>query len=197
MVTRRAICAFLLSCLSPVGLADSCRKSYKDSCLLLQKLGEIEEGTLPELPHKRPNYDDPEPLGVTFFRTRLENRKLANLTLPRTFFGRSEVRKVSFENTDLSESTLCWNDFTEVNFSKATLANADLRATTFVKVRFNQADLRGADLRRSSFEACSFVGADFSGAIANREQQADLTLSKRQFAQVSWTDNDGDEPGGG
>jgi uncharacterized protein YjbI with pentapeptide repeats len=197
MISRRAITVFLLSCLSPLGLASPRRKTYRDSCLLLQKIGQIEQGALPKIPDHRPNYDDPEPLGVSFFRTLLENEKLANLTLPRTFFSRSEIRKVSFENTDLAESTLCWNDFIEVNFSKATLTKSDLRAAIFVKVRFNQADLRGTDLRRSSFEACSFVGADLSGAAATRKQQASLNLSERQLAQVSWTDDDGEEPGGG
>jgi hypothetical protein len=195
--SRRAITAFLLSCLSPLGLAASRRKTYRDSCLLLQKFGELERGPLPEMPKKRPNYDDPGPLGVSFFRTLLENKKLANLTLPRTFFSRSEIKNVSFENTDLSESTLCWNDFIEVDFSKATLAKSDLRAAIFVRVRFNSADLRGTDLRRSSFEACSFVGADFSGAIATRKQQSSLTLSEKQSALISWTNDDGDEPGGG
>jgi uncharacterized protein YjbI with pentapeptide repeats len=160
-------------------------------------MGELEQGDLPKIPQGRPNYDDEGPLGVNFFRTRLEHKKLVNLTLPRTFFSRSEIRKVSFENTDLSESTLCWNNFIEVDFSKATLTNSDLRAATFTRVRFNQADLRGTDLRRSSFDISSFMGADLSGAIATRKQQASLTLSKRQIAQISWTEVDGDEPGGG
>lgn len=198
MMSRRAIVAFLLSCVAPLGTAASPpRKSYKESCLLLQKLGEIDQGDLPEIPPSRPNYDDAAPLGVKFFRTRLENRKLVNLTLGRTFFCQSEIHKVSFQNTDLSESTLCWNDFIEVDFSKAKLTSSDLRAATFLKVLFNHADIRGADLRRSSFDTCSFTGADLSGSIATRKQQAGLSLSKRQINQISWTDEDGDEPGGG
>ncbi len=197
MNSRRAITALLLSCMSPVGLAASRRKSYSESCLFLQKYGELEQGPLPKMPKKRPNYDDPTPLGVSFVRTLLENKKFANLTLQRTFFSRSEIKKVSFENTDLSESTLCWNDFIEVDFTKAALTKSDLRAAIFVRVRFNSADLRGADLRRSSFDACSFVGADLSGAIATRKQKGSLALSEKQSALISWSNDDGNEPGGG
>jgi Pentapeptide repeats (8 copies) len=123
MISRRVITFFLLSLLSPLGLASSRRKSYKESCLLLQKIGQLEPDQFPEMPDHRPRYEDPEPLGVSFFRTVIEDEKLANLTLPRTFFSRSEIRNVSFANTDFSESTLCWNDFIDVDFSKAILRN--------------------------------------------------------------------------
>lgn len=98
---------------------------------------------------------------------------------------------------DLSESNLCWNDFVGVNFSRATLAKSDLRSSNYVKVRFDQADLRGADLRGSTFDACSFVGADMSGAVASQIQQASLPLSDNQRAQVFWTKDEGEKPGGG
>src|SRR5689334_10312217 len=89
----------------------------------VQKL--VDEGILwgeearPVLPDRRPRFDDDEPLGVSFFRTRLNDAQLTNLTLPRTFFGRSGISSSSFENTDLSESTLCWNDFIDVSFRNA------------------------------------------------------------------------------
>jgi uncharacterized protein YjbI with pentapeptide repeats len=60
----------------------------------------------------------------------------SDLTLPRTFFGRSELDGTAFRNTDLTESNLCWNDFNGV----------------------------GADLRRSSFTGCIFEGALLKGA---------------------------------
>jgi len=68
---------------------------------------------------------------VEFFRTRVSDDKFENLTLPRTFFGRSEIRDMSFRGTDLSESTLCWNDFIAVDFSDCDLSNGDLRASLF------------------------------------------------------------------
>src|SRR5262249_38818910 len=101
------------------------RLSYEESCKLLQRHGYPDagaEGAIPPVPDHRPQGDDEEPLGVCFFRTFVgqdieqgdddeSHRNLENLTLPRTFFGKSHIQYVSFKNTDLSESTLCWNDF--------------------------------------------------------------------------------------
>lgn len=111
-------------------------------------------------------YDDPEPLGVNFFRTFVgEGDDLSNLTLPRTFFRKSEVNDASFQSTDLTESNLCWNDFTDVDFTDAVLARSDLRTSLFNRVKFVRTDLRGADLRLSTFEDCDFDGALTTGAI--------------------------------
>lgn len=173
------------------------RLSYEESCRRLQKAGHLDEGPLPPLPDRLPQYDDPEPLGVNFFRTRLENDRLEDMTLPRTFFGRSEVVGVSFRNTDLSQSNLCWNDFIDVDFSSASLESSDLRASTFSKVRFDHADLSRADLRRSTFEKCTFAGAGLAGAVAHERQKQELALSEAQIQQVAWTNDDGEEPDGG
>lgn len=197
MPSRRAIVVTLLSCLSSVGMASTKRKDYRASCQLLQDLGLIDKGEPPRMPDHRPQYDDLEPLGIRFFRTLVTNAKLSNLTIPKTFFGRSKISKVSFENCDLSESTLCWNDFIEVDFSRSALTQSDLRASMYVKVLFDQADLRGVDLRLSSFEACSFVGANMTNALANLKQQVSLPLSAAQRAQMYWTADEGEEPGGG
>jgi hypothetical protein len=197
MFSRRAIVFILLSCLSPFGVASTVRKNYGESCQFLQELGLIGEGKLPPMPDHRPQYNDHGPLGVSFFRTQVKNLNLANLTIPRTFFSRSTLNNVSFEHSDLSESTLCWNDFIEVSFSRSILTRSDLRASTYTKVCFDRADLSGADLRHSSFEACSFVGANMTCAVASRKQQAGLRLSDAQRAQMSLTTDEGDEPGGG
>ncbi len=69
-----------------------------------------------------------------------------NLTLPRTYFGRSQIGPVSFENTDISESTLCWNDFSDVDFTDADLSQCDMRASQFTGVTFVRTNLRYADL---------------------------------------------------
>jgi uncharacterized protein YjbI with pentapeptide repeats len=121
----------------------------------------------------------------------------SNLTVPRTFFGRSEVSGASFRNTDLSESTLCWNDFVEVDFSDGSLRGGDLRAAVFDGVIFARCDLRGADLRRSSFKRCEFTDADLRGAKLTREQAVLLELSLEQERGVLWEDGDGEEPDGG
>src|SRR5262249_28078690 len=138
------------------------RLSYEESCRLLQRLGYPDagaDGVIPPMPDHRPQCDDEEPLGVCFFRTKegAGEHDLENLTLPRTFFGKSEVGPVSFKNTDLSESNLCWNDFNRVNFTDADLSGSDLRASLFCECDFVRTNLRNSDLRRSTFEKCDFT----------------------------------------
>jgi BTB/POZ domain-containing protein KCTD9 len=170
------------------------RLTYEESCRLLLRLGCLYAGDygggLPVLPDRRPEPGDDLPHGVSFFRTWLGSGQpfglkasspehegggigehdLENLTLPRTFFGRSEVSYISFSNTDLSESTLCWNDFIEVDFTDADLSEGDLRASIYTRTLFVRANLRNADLRRSTFEECDFTDADLRGAKLTREQ---------------------------
>ena len=121
------------------------------------------------IPDHQPQIDQ-DPLGVTFFRTfvGVGEDDLENLTLPRTFFGRSEIGPVSFKNTDLAESNLCWNDFNEVNFTDADLSGCDIRASFFSEIHFVRTNLRNADLRHSYFEACDFTDADMRGAKLTR-----------------------------
>jgi hypothetical protein len=170
------------------------RPSYEESCRELQRLGWLKAGSIPPLPTRRPCHHDPD-LGVEFFRTRVSDDKFENLTLPRTFFGRSELRDMSFRGTDLSESTLCWNDFIGVDFSGCDLSNSDLRAALFQKVNFSGANLSQADLRRSQFQSCNFSGANLRGAKLTRSQR--LSLSPSQEQEVDWQRSDGDEPDGG
>lgn len=178
------------------------RLSYEESSRLLQRLRHPDagaEGVIPPIPDHRPQCDDEEPLGMRFFRTWVGfgESNLENLTLPRTFFGRSQIGPVSFKNTDLSESTLCWNDFNGVNFTDADLSGCDLRASIFSEVDFVRTNLRNADLRRSSFEACDFTDADMRGAELTREQGEQIHLSDQQQSVIDWQESDGDEPPGG
>jgi uncharacterized protein YjbI with pentapeptide repeats len=174
------------------------RPAYEDSCRFLQQHGYLDAGEFPPLPDHVPQYDDSEPLGVSFFRTMVSDEvSLDNLTLPRTFFGRSEVNKASFRNTDLTESNLCWNDFLGVDFTGAVLAKADMRSSLFTDVRFTRADLRGADMRRSSFDRCVFDGAMMNGALLTNDQANMLSLTPEQRQAIDWRNDPGDEPGGG
>src|SRR6266478_3881575 len=100
------------------------RVPYAESCKVLQSRELLEADECPPLPDRPPRHDD-EKLGVGFFRTRLADVALDGLTLPRNFFGRSEIRRVSFRGSDLSESTANWNDFIDVDFSSADLSCAD------------------------------------------------------------------------
>lgn len=172
------------------------RRSYAESCAELQRSGLLDPGSIPPMPDHQPRFDDPEPLGVSFFRTCVEG-DLARMTLPRTLFGHSEIRDASFCFSDLSESTLCWCDFAEVDFSDASLRASDLRASTFERVRFARCDLRGADLRRSRFEDCNFTDCQMSGATLTRDQARQIKLSPQQVAEIAWQSDDGEEPEGG
>jgi uncharacterized protein YjbI with pentapeptide repeats len=122
---------------------------------------------------------------------------LENLTIPRTFFGRSEISSLSFMNTDLSESTLCWNDFIEVDFTDADLSGADLRASIFRQVAFVRANLRNADLRHSTLKECDFTDADMAVAKLTRKRGEGIHLSDEQRKVIDWQEGDGDEPLGG
>jgi len=154
----------------------------------------------PFVPRRMPNHDDDE-LGFSFFRTSADEDDFSDCTLLRTFFGRSGLTNVSFRNTDLSESRMCWNDFTDCDFSKADLSGCDVRASKFVRCKFDGADLRRADLRRSSFEGLSFKGANLKGAVMHNDSAADWGadshLTKAQVAAVVWHDDPGDKPTGG
>ena len=144
--------------------------------------------------------DDDEVFGFSFFRNFVEGDDLSDVTLPRTYFGRSGLERVSFRNTDLSESRMCWNDFKECDFSAADLSGCDMRASLFENCKFGGASLRGADLRRSSFHACDFSGADLTGAVADENATIEYLydkLTEEQQASMDWCDDPGEMPPGG
>ena len=170
------------------------RLSYEESC---ERFRPDYLSEKPPLPDRMPRFDD-EQMGLSFYRTFVgEGEDFSNLTIPRTFFGRSEIREVSFRNTDLSESCMCWNDFVGVDFAEADLSFADLRCSTFRRVRFNDASLKGADLRHASFEDCDFDGADLTDAVLSRSQKRLLALTPGQTAVVDWRWRSGPKPDGG
>jgi BTB/POZ domain-containing protein KCTD9 len=174
------------------------RLNYDLSCARLRELGLLAHDSHPPLPERLPHYNDAEPLGVSMFRTLLDDDlDLSDLTLPRTFFGRSRIDRVSFRSSDLRESNLCWNDFNGTDFSGADLADSDLRASLFHNVLFVAANLDGADLRQSSFIDCNFEKAAMKGTILERQQGAAMRLSETQRQTIDWRDECGPEPGGG
>ena len=149
-----------------------------------------------------PSIDDEEPLAFSYYKSGLEDADLGDLTMPRTFFGRSGFTRVRFAGTDLSESRMCWNDFEDCDFRGADLSACDMRASNFKGCTFAGAVLRGADLRRSSFEDCDFAGADLAGAVA-ADADADAIgcvqdcLSDDQQAVMACAPDEGPEPPGG
>ena len=178
------------------------RKSLEETWRYLESQGEVTPRRLdghPLVADSMPNFDDDE-LRFSYYKYRLEDADNGNLTLPRTFIGRSWFVRVSFANTDLSESRVCWNDFTECDFTGADLSGCDLRASDFSGCKFNGASLRGADLRRSKFEDCDFAGADLSGAVAEDTDYEGLVLeflSDAQQAVMVMSEDEGPEPPGG
>ena len=173
------------------------RLPYLESCRHLQALGLLGEGDPPPMANRLPRYDDDEPLGVSFFRMLVKDSDLSNLTLPRSYFGRSEISRVSFRNTDLTESGMSWNDFIEVDFGSAVLTGSDLSASVFDRVDFTGADLRGAQMRRSDFLSCRFDEAILDAAVFARRQALKLAISPSQALVIDWRDDDGPEPDGG
>lgn len=172
------------------------RKPYSDSWEFLRDQQLLEGDVLPVLQERAPTSHD-EQLGVSFFRTRLSNARLEYLSLPQTFFERSEIRGISFRGTDLYESTACWNEFVDVDLREANLSGMDLRGFTFQRVDFRGAHLCGADLRRTSFTACTFAGADLTGAQLSRSLLWFFRLSSTQRRGVNWHNGPGPEPQGG
>ncbi|MGQ0626650.1 MAG: pentapeptide repeat-containing protein [Phycisphaerales bacterium] len=172
------------------------RRTYEESVAELQRLGYLEADEFPPIPGHRPCYGDDEPLGVGFFRAHVTG-ELSGMTLPRTFFGRSEVCDANFCNTDFSESTLCWCTFVGVNLAGACLRDSDLRASYFERVNFSTCDLRGTDLRMSSFSDCDFSGAMVKGMKLVRSQADQVKLDSMQAGAVDWQSDEGEEPGGG
>ena len=172
------------------------RLSYEDSCRALQKQKLLEPGLIPQLRCEPPRHGDTSP-GVSFFRTMIADAKLERLTLPRTFISRSEFRATSFKDTDLSGSTVNWNDFIDVNFTSTDLSGSDLRACVFNGVKFKKANLTGVDFRYCGFTKCDFTGADLTDARLTQKTGRSIRLSPEQQSVIDWQADDGDEPEGG
>jgi BTB/POZ domain-containing protein KCTD9 len=172
------------------------RLNYEESCRFLQQNEWLKKDDIPKLPEQPPQYDDEE-LGVSFFRTLVEDALFDNLTLPRTYFGRSEIKSSSFVGSDLTESVANWNDFINVDFSRADLSKFDFRGCSLQKINFTGSILKDADLRCCGFEDCSFEGADMAGVKMTKEAGTSITLTEDQREVIDWHDDDGPEPGGG
>ena len=173
------------------------RKSFKKTVQALKELEVVAVSELIVLPKRLPQFDDVEPLGLSFFRTTLEDLDFSSLTMKRTFFSKTKIIGCDFTNTDLLESNLCWCNFKDTCFSGANLKWSDLRASKFTNVDFSGCDLSSTDLRRSSFKKCNFEGANLKGARINSLATPKLPLSAEQKAGVDWHVIDDLEPKGG
>jgi BTB/POZ domain-containing protein KCTD9 len=174
------------------------RLNFPDSIERLRLAGLIAPEDNFVIPKRMPQYDDEAIDGFSIFRMGLdETADLSNLTLPRTYIGRSELNGVSFRNSDINESNMCWNDFILSNFEFAVLDSSDSRATNFSNCNFRHCSLRQTDLRHSTFSNCSFVNTDFSGAIVTELQLVEMGLTKEQISTIDLRADAGPEPDGG
>lgn len=181
------------------------RASYGDSISVLKGRVEIMGDVQAEV-SRPPRHDDDE-LGPSVFRMLVEDVDLASLTIPGLYVGRSALRRISFQGSDLHLSTFNWSDLAECNFGETDLSHSDLRACIFVRCLFRGADLAQADLRGSTFKDCNFDGAAMRGATLSQgprllrlfrlgSDQTSLPLSALQRAEVTWS-GEKSEPGGG
>lgn len=173
------------------------RLSYEASWKRIVDLGYLDGKIEPHFPAHRPTVDDEGPQGMEFFRTDVVGEDLSGLTLRRSYFGRCLIERTSFRNTDLTESSLCWNDFTDVRFDGAVLSGCDLRASQFDQTSFDHADLARADLRHSEFRHCTARSANLTGAVMTLAQVRQLDLSAAQTSSADIRSDDGPEPEGG
>ena len=125
---------------TPLNIEKRERIDYNSSISYLKEIGCLGAKESPKLPKQMPRYDDEE-LGFSFFREGYEGSDFSNMTLNRTFFGKSEFVDCSFLNTDLSESVLCYCDYIRVDFSESNLSNSDLRASIFEDCIFENANM--------------------------------------------------------
>jgi BTB/POZ domain-containing protein KCTD9 len=176
------------------------RRSLEETWRYLEGTGweaPRDEAGKPFVPAEMPNYED-EDLGFEFFRTMCAEEDLSALTLPRTFFRWSEIDRVDFTNTDLSESRMCWNDFRNCNFQGADLSRCDMRFSLFEECNFDGANLNQADLRDSVFTGCSFENTNLIGALAVAFEDSVLNeVSEDQERHMVVCEDAGPEPSGG
>lgn len=195
-------------------LNDNERLGFRESCQLLLSEGEA-LGNLAlfgdwdgkseiAFPKTTPHPEDEEPVGVRFFHMNFgsvdpdeEEMLLEQLSLPRTFINRCEINGVSFQNTDLSESFICWNDLLNVNLANVDLHNSDMRSNYFRNVTFKESNLTNADLRRATFENCDFANAIMTDCKLDLVYVSFLDLSPEQRKQIDWCSDPGEEPPGG
>jgi len=173
------------------------QKTFKQTISHLESLGLIADVNDLRAPERMPQFDDENPTGISFFRTTLVDQDLSSLNMMRTFFSKSKINNCGFQNTNLNESNLCWNNFKDVNFEGTQLKGSDLRASTFTNVNFSNCDLSDVDLRRSTFKRCSFENARMDRAKINSIATPKLPLSAEQKSVVDWQAIDGLEPRGG
>jgi uncharacterized protein YjbI with pentapeptide repeats len=134
---------------------------------------------------------------ITFFRVGYRRADLSNLTIPRRKMYRSSFERVSFVNSDLNQSFMCWNDFIDCDFTDADLTCCDMRSSIFRNCKFIRCRLIGANLQRSTFEECDFTDADLTGAWVDDYSADSLDLPAEQCNQYGNWDWVGRMPKGG
>ena len=112
-------------------ILNAMKKAKNQRRTLEQTWRKMRWGRRPLIDHHAGYEREGDPADITFFRSRFEDADLSNLTMPRQYVNRSGFERVSFRNSDLNQSFMCWNDFVECDFSDADLACCDMRASVF------------------------------------------------------------------
>jgi len=192
----------LLDSFTETGIA---RLTLERSLSALRSRGLDAPASAADIPRRMPSpRDEDGDKGLSFFRTRVEREDFRDLTIPWSMFLRSEIIDCRFENTDLSESSMTWCDWTHCIFIRANLRGCDLRRSVFRRCYFYDAVLDNADLRGAQFEDCRFGDARMNGARLEKSlglfaalRCRQLKLSREQASQVTWVSGAGSEPDGG
>ena len=181
------------------------RRTYGESFAILRERVEIVGEPRPIV--ERPPRHDDEDVGPSIVRAAIDDVALDALTLSGLYVGRSELRNISFRDTDLRLATFNWSDLLDCDFTGADLSGADLRACRFERCVFRSANLARTDVRGSTFELCTFEAASLDraklyrtprllGLLKRGRDQTNLPLSETQRRDVEWC-ADAPAPGGG
>ena len=172
------------------------RLTYEESCRALQRLGHLQEGAIPPLPDHRPRYDDEGPLGVNFFRTSVRDGDIENMTLPRTFFGRSDIGPLSFK-TRIVRIYAVLERFQQGGLHGCQSLQKRPPCLAVLQGAFRQNRSPKCRLRQLTFAECDFTDAEMRGARLTHRQGRVIVLSTQQREAIDWQESDGSPPGGG
>jgi len=201
----RQVCQHFLTLLDSFTESGVPRLSFDRSLAALRSRGFEVPSSVEAIPRSMPNVIN-EGLGerLSFFRTRAEREDFRDLTIPWSLFLRSDIVDCRFENTDLSESSMTWCDWTNCIFMYANLRGCDLRRSIFRNCAFYNAILDEADLRGARFDDCRFGYASMNRTRLEKvlgfftgPRKWELRLSKEQAKHVCWVSGAGEVPDGG
>jgi hypothetical protein len=142
---RLQVGAGSMACLSFGVWRQRVRKSLEDTWRYLETEGDKpprQPDGCPVVPAQMPSYDDAEPLGLSYYKSGLEDVDRSDLAMPRTYFGRSGFYRVRFaggKSTNAwrgwSKTAMHWRNQTRPSTSKSTACWRSARGARWNTVR--------------------------------------------------------------